>query len=116
MTESNPPQNLHFNAAERLQIIIETASLSELELGEYCRKKGIYTHDIQVWKDEIIQNLSGQKAGHLEDKKQAKKDKDRIKSLEKELRRKDKALAETAALLVLRKKLQAFYGEGGEED
>ena len=91
-------------------------SLSELELGEYCRKKGIYTHDIQVWKDEIIQNLSGRKAGHLEDKKQAKKDKDRIKSLEKELRRKDKALAETAALLVLRKKLQAFYGEGGEED
>jgi hypothetical protein len=36
--------------------------------------------------------------------------------LEKELRRKDKALAETAALLVLRKKLQAFYGEGSEED
>ena len=67
-------------------------------------------------KDEIIQNLSGQKAGNLEDKKQAKKDKDRIKSLEKELRRKDKALAETAALLVLRKKLQAFYVEGSEED
>ena len=116
MTESNPSKSSHFNAAERLQIIIETAYLSELELGEYCRKKGIYTHDIQGLKDEIIQNLSGQKAGNLEDKKQAKKDKDRIKSLEKELRRKDKALAETAALLVLRKKLQAFYGEGSEED
>ena len=100
----------------RLQIIIETARLSELELGEYCRKKGIYTHDIQVRKDGIIQNFSGQKADNLEEKKQAKKDKDRIKSLEKELRRKDKALAETAALLGLRKKLQAFYGEGSEED
>jgi transposase-like protein len=116
MTESTQAKSTHFNAAERLQIIIETAPLSELELGEYCRKKGIYTHDIQMWKNEIIQNLSGQKASNLEDKKQAKKDKERIKSLEKELRRKDKALAETAALLVLRKKLQAFYGEGSEED
>lgn len=116
MTESTQPKSTHFSAADRLQMIIETASLSELELGEYCRKKGIYTHDIQSWKDEIIQNLSEQKARNFEDKKQAKKDKDRIKSLEKELRRKDKALAETAALLVLRKKLQAFYGEGSEED
>ena len=101
-----PPYNMP------IPVIIETAPLSELELGEYCRKKGIYTHDIQMWKDEIIQNLSGQKAGNLEDKKQAKKDKDRIKSLEKELRRKDKALAETAALLVLRKKLQALLTRG----
>jgi hypothetical protein len=116
MTESTHLKNSHFSAADRLQIIIETAGLSELELGEYCRKKGIYTHNIQAWKDEIVQNLSGQKARNFEDKKQAKKDKDRIKSLEKELRRKDKALAETAALLVLRKKLQAFYGEGSEED
>lgn len=107
---------IHPNAAERLQIIIETAGLSELELGEYCRKKGIYTHDIELWKTNFIQLDSEKKHLTAEDKKQAKKDKDRIKLLEKELRRKDKALAETAALLVLRKKLQAFYGEGNEED
>lgn len=116
MTESNSSKTLDFNAAERLQIIIETAGLSELELGEYCRKKGIYTHDIELWKTNFIQLESEKKHLTAEDKKQAKKDKDRIKSLEKELRRKDKALAETAALLVLRKKLQAFYGEGSEED
>ena len=77
MTESTQSKSTHFSAADRLQMIIETAGLSELELGEYCRKKGIYTHNIQAWKDEIVQNLSGQKTGHLEDKKQAKKDKDR---------------------------------------
>jgi hypothetical protein len=48
MTESTQPKSTHFSAADRLQMIIETAGLSELELGEYCRKKGIYTHDIQV--------------------------------------------------------------------
>ena len=40
-----------------------------------------------------------------------KADKKRIKQLEKELKRKDAALAETAALLVLRKKLNAYWGE-----
>jgi transposase-like protein len=115
MTESIQAKSTHFNAAQHLQIIIETARLSELGLGEYCRKKGIYTHDIEVWKTEFIQWKSEKKHSAIDDKKQAKKDKDRIKSLEKELRRKDNALAETAALLVLRKKLQAFYGEGARK-
>ena len=105
-----------FSAAQRLQMIIETASLTELELGEYCRTQGLYTEQLKEWKDELIQIISEKKANSSEEKKESKKDKARIKSLERELRRKDKALAETAALLVLRKKLQAFYGEGNEED
>ena len=36
----------------------------------------------------------------------------RVKELERELRRKEKALAETAALLVLRKKMEAIWGDG----
>ena len=115
MQENHQIKSQKFSPSECLQIIIETASLTELELGEYCRKKGFYTQDIQTWKENIIQIMSGLKQTESEDKKQAKKDKERIKSLEKELRRKDKALAETAALLVLRKKLQALYGEGEEE-
>ena len=48
--------------------------------------------------------------------KQSKADRKRVKHLGKELRRKDKALAEAAAILVLRKKLNAFYGDESEED
>ena len=40
----------------------------------------------------------------------------RIKELERELRRKDKALAETAALLVLSKKLEAIFQQDKDED
>ena len=40
----------------------------------------------------------------------------RIKELERELRRKDKALAETAALLVLKKKAQAIWGDREDEE
>ena len=45
-----------------------------------------------------------------------RKDKKRIQELERELRRKDKALAETAALLVLRKKLNAYWGNDSEDN
>jgi hypothetical protein len=46
-----------------------------------------------------------------EQRQHFKEDKRRIKQLEKELQRKEKALAEAAALLVLRKKVQAIWGE-----
>jgi len=49
-------------------------------------------------------------------KKKTKEDKAEIKLLKKDLRFKEKALAETTALLVLRKKLKAFYGEEQEDD
>lgn len=63
-----------------------------------------------------MQGFKSQKEIEAETKKQAKEDKLEIKSLKKELHFKDKALAETAALLVLRKKLRAFYGEDPEDD
>ena len=72
--------------------------------------QGLYTEQLKEWKDELIQSISEKKANSSEEKKESKKDKASIKSLERELIRKDKALAETAALLVLRTKLQAFYG------
>jgi transposase len=39
----------------------------------------------------------------------------RVRELEKELRRKDKALAEAAALLVLQKKVQAIWGDADDD-
>ena len=100
---------------EKLNIIIETAHLSQSELSAYCREKGLYPEEIAQWK---IDSLSGFKSVSQQKKEQNKADKELMienKKLKKELRRKDKALAETAALLVLRKKLNAFY-EAEEED
>lgn len=55
-----------------------------------------------------------EKAQRQAEREQAKTDKKRIRELERELRRKDKALAETAAILVLRKKLNAYWGDDSE--
>ena len=96
----------------RFSAIVETATMSEVELGEYCREKGLYPEQIKEWKAEFIESLT---KSSQQEKVQGKGDKKRINQLEKELRRKEKALAEAAALLILGKKLQAFYGEGSED-
>lgn len=94
-----------FSNEEKLAMIIETASLNEVELGEYCRRKGLYPEQIAGWKRAFIEaRTSPGKAEHKQVREQSKA----IRKLQGELNRKEKALAETAALLVLEKKYQAF--------
>lgn len=93
----------------RLAVVIETAALSEIELGTYCREKGLLVEQVAAWKQAFLDSqLTANKAQKLNDP-QSRSDKKRIKELERELNRKEKALAETAALLVLRKKLDALW-------
>jgi transposase-like protein len=109
------PTTEHWSADAKLAVVIETASMSEFELSHYCRKKGLYTEQVKAWK---VQCLGGFQSSHeqaLAAKKQTKSDRAEIKYLKKDLRRKEKALAETAALLVLRKKLNALWGDEDEE-
>jgi len=89
--------------------VVETAAMTELELSEYCRRQGLYPEQIRRWKDACIQGA--QRIGAQQQSLEAKQDKQHIKMLEKELKRKEKALAEAAALLVLRKKLTALWEE-----
>jgi len=102
-------QSGNFSNEEKLNIVIETASLHETELGEYCRRMGLYPEQIAGWKHAFVQgsSVSLSKAEREQMKEQTKT----INQLEKELNRKDKALAETAALLVLQKKFQALWEE-----
>lgn len=100
------------SAEQRFAIVLETATFTETQLSEYCRNKGLYPEHIQCWKQACIEANSTQHKAVL---KPDRGDKKRIKELEKELRRKEKALAETAALLVLRKKFNALYGLGEEQ-
>lgn len=103
-----------WSAEQIFAIVLETSPLSEADLSEYCREKGLYPEQVKEWKQACI---SGNKTDIQRRKEQAqerKVDKKRIKELERELKRKDAALAETAALLVLRKKLNAYWGEDEE--
>ena len=95
-----------WSSQDKFAVILETAHLNALELSEYCRSKGLFPEQIERWKQAFIQGLEQTKPD-VETKESRKK----IQKLEKEIRRKDKALAETAALLVLSKKLQALWAE-----
>ena len=97
------------DSEEKLMAIIETASLSETELGEYCRRKGYYPEQIAGWRASIVQGLSA--PPNKADREQLQQQSKLIKQLHQELNRKEKALAETAALLVLGKKVAALWEE-----
>jgi transposase len=100
----------------KFAVVVETATLSEAELSQYCREKGLYPEQVKQWKQDCIEGASSSVERKHQEQKQSKSDRKRVRQLEKELRRKEKALAEAAALLVLRKKLNAFYGEEPEDD
>jgi len=102
-----------FGSAERFAIVLETASLNELELSEYCRRKGLYSEQIRAWRD-ACEHATGDGSGKADRARLTTQSK-RIKKLESELRRKDKALAEAAALLVLQKKVQAIWADDEDE-
>lgn len=106
--------SVSWSVEARFLTLVETATMNETELGEYCREKGLYPEQLRRWKNECIAGLT-ERPVIQEEKSQGKGDKKRISQLEKELRRKEKALAEAAALLILGKKLQAFYEEGSED-
>jgi hypothetical protein len=89
--------------------------MSESELGKYCRAKGLLVEQIKRWKQDCLAGFQTTQEQEKRAAKQAKADKREIKNLNRELRKKDAALAETAALLVLRKKLNAFWGDENED-
>lgn len=108
-------QSERWSTRDKFLIVVETASLSEIELAEYCRKKGLYVEQIKSWQDNCMQ-ANGGVAQELARSQRREKEKDKeLKQIKKELQRKESALAETAALLVLRKKAEAIWGSPDEE-
>lgn len=96
---------------EKFAVVLETSILWAVELSEYCRAKGLYPEQIKAWKQACITGNTTKPNKRAKQTLEQKADKKRIKELERELRRKEKALAETAALLVLRKKSDAYWRE-----
>jgi hypothetical protein len=100
---------------DKFAVALETATLNASELAEYCRRKGLFAEQIATWRAacvaanaSVAEQTRGQQA-------QSKEDKKRIRQLKKDLQRKEKALAEAAALLILRKKAQAIWGDKEED-
>ena len=101
------------NSTDKFSIIIETETMNEVEISEYCRRKGLYPKQIQDWKADFIQAYSGNPSKAIQYNLREKNK--QIKGLESEIRRKEKALAEAAVLLILQKKVQAIWAEPEDE-
>ena len=104
-----------WSSQDKFLIVLETSGMSETDLAEYARQKGLYVEQIAEWREACI-NANGGMARMARSLNAALKESEKEKRrLEKELQRKEKALAEAAALLVLRKKLEAIWGESEED-
>ena len=103
---SVPRRPDEWKAEERFRAVVEAAGLPEAELGAFLRRSGLHEATLAEWRATAVEALGARRPSGKEGK--------RVRELERELRRKDRALAETAALLVLQKKAQAIWGDEDE--
>ena len=97
-------------AEEKFSLVLEAAAVPEAELGEWLRRKGVHAAQLEEWRAQAMAGLGGVKRS-----RESATDAKHIRQLERELARKDKALAEAAALLVLQKKVQAIWGDADDD-
>ncbi len=97
---------------EKLRILGAARELSDDELGALLRSEGVHEATLRQWQEAAAAALAApRKARGNKKSPEAKK----VAQLEKELRRKDKALAEMAALITLQKKVRAIWGDGDDD-
>ena len=107
-----------WSAADKFTVVLETAGLNATELSAYCRERGLYPEQVERWR-QASQDANEKPVLTLKEQRELEKlraqDQREIKRLQKELRKKEKALAEAAALLLVTKKMQALWGEAEED-
>ena len=121
MAKKNPSQPAakparSWSPKEKIEAVFEAAAIPDEELGAYLRRRGLHDADLRTWR-EIMMESSKDTLGPAKRRKKAKptNEQERIKSLERELRRKEKALAKVTALLVLKKEVLAIRGDGDDD-
>ena len=109
-----PARGRAWTVAARLEAVIVTAALDETSKSAWCREHGVYPDELIKWWASATTALA--EPEEVRASPQAtRQDRKCIKELERELLRKDRALAETAALLVLSKKVAAIFNKGDAE-
>jgi len=103
------------SVGEKLKAVIEFEGLQDEKQGEYLRREGLQSEHIAGWKKSMEAGLEGGGGLTAANRSEWAADKKKIKELERDLQRKDRALAETTALLVLKKKADLIWGSGENE-
>jgi len=97
-----------------LQHLLATKGLDEKAVGVYCREQGIYSFQLEEWKNKLMKHNGNEKQATI-DRNELRALKEENKRLKRDLDRKNKALAETSALLVLKKKADLIWGVLAED-
>lgn len=107
---SNAPQRLPTDrpVAERFDLLVQSAALKGEALSAFCRERGLFVHQLETWRREFTTPTARPDADLRTRCEALTRERD---ALQREIVRKDKALAEAAALLVLSKKVQALWGD-----
>lgn len=103
-----PASKKQWTGAEKLRVVTAAAGLTGSELGAFLRREGLHEAQLAAWREAAETALG---TPPVRPRPGSSPEAQRIRELERELRRKDQALAETAALLVLKKKVQAIWGD-----
>lgn len=107
---SKKKRSKKWNAKQKLKAVSDTLSANETELGTYLRKEGLHSQELNEWQDQALASLeSNAKPGPT--REEFEKLQAENKRLEREVQRKDKALAEASALLILQKKIALIWGD-----
>ncbi len=109
----NTPEG--WSSRDKFAAVMETAAMSQNDIAAYCRQKGIYPEQLVAWRSACEQANDWNQASEKKLKEATQSERKKNKQLQKELDRKEKALAEAAALLVLRKKYNALFQDPEEE-
>lgn len=101
----SPRQRRTWTLEHKIEILAAVSKLEGEALLAYLQREGVTPAEIDRWRRALD-----------EDGDSATMATKQIKSLERELARKDKALAEAAALLILKKKLEDYYSADEDEN
>ena len=109
-TTPRPRRPQDWSLLEKLRVLVEAEGMPSEELGAYLRGEGLHESQLEQWRQAALEALEAPRP-----RRKQTQERKRIKELERELRRKEKALAEAAALLVLKKKVQAIWGDEDDD-
>lgn len=103
LVEKKRPED--WSPEDKLAAVLESSSQSETDLGSWLRRRGLTSEHLEQWREQALSGFE------TRPKRSVPGERKRLKELERDLKRKDKALAETAALLVLQGKMQALWAD-----
>lgn len=115
MPDSDNTRADEWSSRDKFAAVMETVSMNQAQIAAYCREKGLYPEQLAQWRQVCEQANDRDQATEKKLKEATQSERKKNKQLQKELDRKEKALAEAAALLVLRKKYNALFGDHEDE-